>query len=61
MFYRGQLDNQTQSPFDFILWGYVRNIVFRSQIRETGELKSRITAAFHTVDSPMLRRTWYLI
>ncbi|GBL79820.1 hypothetical protein AVEN_28894-1 [Araneus ventricosus] len=43
---------------DFFLWGYVKNIVYQSPIRDTDELKSRITGAIQTVDSAMLHRTW---
>ncbi|GBM37564.1 hypothetical protein AVEN_227963-1 [Araneus ventricosus] len=45
------------APLDFFSWGYVKNIVYQSPIRDTDELKSRITAATQTVDSAMLHRT----
>ncbi|GBO24292.1 hypothetical protein AVEN_250647-1 [Araneus ventricosus] len=45
-------------PSEFFLWGYVKNIIYQSPIRDTGELKSRITATIQTVDSTMLHRTW---
>ncbi|GBN46184.1 hypothetical protein AVEN_77311-1 [Araneus ventricosus] len=40
------------------LWGYVKNIVDQSPIRDTDELKSQITSVIQTVDSVMLHRTW---
>ncbi|GBO20745.1 hypothetical protein AVEN_84297-1 [Araneus ventricosus] len=46
------------TPLDFFLWGYVKNIIYQSPIRDTDELKSRITAAIQTIDSAMLHRTW---
>ncbi|GBL91614.1 hypothetical protein AVEN_23665-1 [Araneus ventricosus] len=46
------------TPLDFFLWEYVKNIVYQSPIRDTDELKSRITAATKSVDSEMLHRTW---
>ncbi|GBN23124.1 hypothetical protein AVEN_11662-1 [Araneus ventricosus] len=46
------------TTLDFILRGYVENIVYQSPIREIDELNSRITAAIQTIDSAMLHRTW---
>ncbi|GBM39626.1 hypothetical protein AVEN_271344-1 [Araneus ventricosus] len=46
------------TPLDLFLWEYVENIIYQSPIRDTDELKSRITAAIQTVDSAMLHRTW---
>ncbi|GBM65217.1 hypothetical protein AVEN_65668-1 [Araneus ventricosus] len=46
------------TPLDFFLWGFVKSIVYQSPIRDTDELKSRITATIQTVDSAMLHRTW---
>ncbi|GBL96983.1 hypothetical protein AVEN_254044-1 [Araneus ventricosus] len=43
---------------DFFLWGYMKNIVYQSSIRDTDELKSRIAAAIQAADSAMLHRTW---
>ncbi|GBM40380.1 hypothetical protein AVEN_106128-1, partial [Araneus ventricosus] len=44
------------TSLNFFLWGYVKDIVYQSLIRDTDELKSRITAVIQTVDSAMLHR-----
>jgi hypothetical protein len=38
--------------FDFFLWGYVKDIVYRTKVRDITNLKQRIT------DEGMLQRTW---
>ncbi|GBN11579.1 hypothetical protein AVEN_178254-1 [Araneus ventricosus] len=45
------------TPLDFFVWIYMKNIVYQSPIRDTEEIKIRITAAIHTVDSEMLHIT----
>jgi hypothetical protein len=37
---------------DFFLWGYVKDIVYRTKVRDITNLKQRIT------DEGMLQRTW---
>ena len=41
------------------LWGYyVKDIVYRTKIRDINDLKQRITDAIATIDEAMLQRTW---
>ena len=46
------------TPLDFFLWGYVKDIVYRTKIRDITDLKQRITDAIATIDEAMLQRTW---
>ena len=46
------------TPLDFFLWGYVKNIVYRTTVRDVGDLQQRIIEAFDTVTVDMLARTW---
>jgi len=46
------------TPLDFFLWGYVKDIVYRTKIRDINDLKQRITDAIATIDEAMLQRTW---
>lgn len=46
------------TPLDFFLWGYVKDIVYRSKIRNITNLIKRITDAIDTIDESMLQRTW---
>ncbi|GFT43461.1 uncharacterized protein TNCV_815121 [Trichonephila clavipes] len=46
------------APLDFFLLEYVKNIVYHSPIRNTGELKSQITAVIQDFDNATLHRTW---
>lgn len=46
------------TPLDFFLWGYVKDIVFKTPVANLEELRQRITAAIETVDEGMLARTW---
>jgi hypothetical protein len=43
---------------DFFLWGYVKDIVYKTKIRDINDLKERIIDAIATVDEAMLERTW---
>ena len=43
---------------DFFLWGYVKDIVYRTQVRRITDLKQRIINAIATIDEAMLQRTW---
>ena len=40
------------------LWGYVKDIVYRTKIRDINDLKQRITEAIATIDEALLQRTW---
>jgi hypothetical protein len=46
------------TPLDFFLWGYVRDIVYRTPVTFLDELKLRIVAAIETVTPQMLENTW---
>ena len=46
------------TPLDFFLWGYVKDVVYRTKVKDISDLKERITAAVNTIDEEMLRRTW---
>jgi hypothetical protein len=43
---------------DFFLWGYVKDIVYKTKVRHINDLKQRITDAIATVHEAMLERTW---
>jgi hypothetical protein len=43
---------------DFFLWGYVKDIVYRTKVWDITNLKQRITDAIATTDEGMLQRTW---
>jgi hypothetical protein len=45
-------------PLDFFLWGYVKDIVYKTPVTFLNELKLRIVAAIKKVTSPMLQNTW---
>ena len=38
--------------------GYVKDVVYRTKVKDISDLKERITAAMKTIDEEMLRRTW---
>jgi len=46
------------TPLDFFLWGYVKDIVYQTKVRDIADLKQRIRNAIATIDGPMLQRTW---
>ena len=46
------------TPLDFFLWGYVKDTVYRTKVREMTDLKQRISNAIATIDEAMLQRTW---
>ncbi|PNF28847.1 hypothetical protein B7P43_G04418 [Cryptotermes secundus] len=46
------------TPLDFFLWGYVKDIVYKTQVRDSDQLKTRVRDALTTVDVGMLARTW---
>jgi hypothetical protein len=46
------------TPLDFFLWGYVKDIVYKTPVTSLDELKLRIVAAIETVTPRMLENTW---
>ena len=46
------------TPMDFFLWGYVKDIHYRTKVREINDLQHRIIEAIDTVTVDMLARTW---
>ena len=46
------------TPLDFFLWGYVKDIVYQTKVRDIADLKQRIRNAIATIDEPMLQWTW---
>lgn len=46
------------TPLDFFMWGYVKDIVYRTEVRDIDNLKQRITEAIATINVGMLERTW---
>ncbi len=46
------------NPLDFFLWGYVKEIVYRTKVNNLQELKERISAAIESVQVDMLENTW---
>ena len=46
------------TPLDFFLWGYVKTNVFKSEIKDIDDLKTKITEAVASVRPEMLVNTW---
>ena len=46
------------TPLDFFLRGYVKDIVYRTKVRDITDLRQRISNAIATIDEAMLQRTW---
>ena len=46
------------TPLDFFLWGYVKDIVYRTKVRDVNDLQHRIIEAIDTVTVDILARTW---
>lgn len=46
------------TPLDFFLWGYVKDVVYRTKIQDITDLKQKISDATATTDEAMLQRTW---
>ena len=47
------------TPLDFSLWGYVKDKVFAPSLPASlGEVRTRITEAFATIDLHMIHRVW---
>ena len=49
---------KSDTDLNFFLWGYVKDIVYRTQVRRITDLKQRIINAIATIDEAMLQRTW---
>ena len=46
------------TPLDFFLWGYVKTNVFKSEIKDIDDLKTKIIEAVASVRPQMLANTW---
>ena len=46
------------TPLNFFLWGYVKDIVYRTKVRDMTDLKQKISNSIATIDEAMLQRTW---
>jgi hypothetical protein len=46
------------TPLDFFLWCYVKDIVYRTKVRNIDDLRHRITEAIATVYAQILEKTW---
>ena len=46
------------TPVNFFLWDYVKDIVYRTKVRDITDLKQRIPNAIATIDEDMLQQTW---
>ena len=46
------------TPMDFFVWGYVKDIVYRTPVQDLNDLKQRIRNAISTITEEMLRHTW---
>ena len=42
------------TPLDFFLWGYVKDIVYQTKVRDITDLKQRIFNAIATIDEAIL-------
>jgi len=51
-------DRRISRPFDFFLWGYVKDKVFSTPVQDITNLNARITDAFATITEDMLENTW---
>jgi hypothetical protein len=46
------------TPLDFFLWGYVKDVVYKTPVTSLDEMKLRIVAAIETVTPQKLENTW---
>ena len=46
------------TPLDFFLWGYVKDRVYRTPVRDVETLQSQIIEVIATVNEEMLENTW---
>ena len=56
--FRSNLKKSREIRWCFNLWGYVKDIVYRTKVKDISDLKERIIAAVNTIDDEMLRKTW---
>ena len=56
--FHGHHVHQTSLPWDFFLWGYLKDIVYKTKVWDIDDLKQRIPNAMTTIDEAMLQRTW---
>jgi hypothetical protein len=52
------MTSQLQTPLDIFLWGYVKDIVYKTPVTSLDELKLRIVGAIETVTSQVLESIW---
>ena len=50
--------NMLTIPFRLFLWGYVKDRVYRTPVRDVETLQSRIIDVLATVNEEMLKNTW---
>ena len=50
--------NTDITPLDFLLWGYIKDVVYHTKVKDKNDLKERINTAVETIDEEMLKRTW---
>ena len=46
------------TPLDFFWGGYVKDVMYRTKVKDISDLKERKTAAVEAIDEEMLKRTW---
>jgi hypothetical protein len=46
------------TPLNFFLWGYVKDIVYKTPVISLDELKLRIVAVIERVTQQMLKKSW---
>ena len=46
------------TPLNFFLWGYVKDIVYQTKVRDINDLQHQIIEGIDTVTVDMLARTW---
>lgn len=46
------------TPLDFFLWGYVKDRVYATPVKDLQDLKQRIRIVINSVTEQMLRNTW---
>jgi hypothetical protein len=46
------------TPLDFLLWGYVKDGVYATPIRDVAELRRKITDVIRTITPDKLNNTW---
>uniref|UniRef100_H2ZS87 Tc1-like transposase DDE domain-containing protein n=1 Tax=Latimeria chalumnae TaxID=7897 RepID=H2ZS87_LATCH len=46
------------SPLDYVLWGYVKTVVYSSKPQSLDELRARITSAIHEITQQQLENVF---